>query len=99
MRTHKAKRSLRPQASKELEALAIILDERLGASINEAAAMLCVDRDTIYRMIGRGELVASKIGSRTIVHIASIKERLARTVTTKLGIRKRDVRKIEHSAT
>jgi excisionase family DNA binding protein len=54
---------------------------RLGVSIEETAQALGdVHPDTVYRLIGSGKLVASKVGRRTIVHVASIHRLLAETV-------------------
>jgi excisionase family DNA binding protein len=46
---------------------------RLGISIAEAGVALGVKRDTIYRMLADGRLVATKIGRRTLVHVDSIR--------------------------
>jgi excisionase family DNA binding protein len=56
------------------------LEGRLGCSINEAAKALGLQRDSIYRMITDGRLTGSKMGRRTIVHVASIHRLLAETV-------------------
>ena len=53
---------------------------RLGVSINETCAALGVERDTVYRYFGTGDLTFSKLGPRTIVHVASIHRLLAKTV-------------------
>ena len=37
---------------------------RLAHPINEAAALLAVDRRTVYRMLARGELRAVRVGAR-----------------------------------
>jgi excisionase family DNA binding protein len=55
-------------------------DGRLGVSIDETATALGVQRDTVYRLIGDGRLIASKLGRRTIVHVASVQRLLAETV-------------------
>lgn len=52
--------------------------EPIGLSIPEAGKMLGGERDplsrnTIYRMINRGDLEAFKLGHRTLVTVASIK--------------------------
>lgn len=49
----------------------------IGLSIQEAGKVLGgesdpLSRNTIYRMIGRGDLEAFKLGSRTLVSVASI---------------------------
>jgi excisionase family DNA binding protein len=54
-------------------------DGRLTISIDETSAALGVGRDTVYVMIGDGRLVASKFGTRTVVHVASIRNLLAAT--------------------
>lgn len=56
--------------------------EPIGLSIPEVGKALGgesapLSRATIYRMIGRGELEAIKLGSRTLVTVASIKARTA----------------------
>jgi excisionase family DNA binding protein len=48
--------------------------------VAETAAALNVQRSTIHRLIARGQLTASKVGWRTIVHVASIHRLLAETV-------------------
>jgi excisionase family DNA binding protein len=55
---------------------------RLGISIDETAIALGVQRDTVYRLIGDGMLTVSKLGRRTIVHVASVQRLLAETVVT-----------------
>ena len=55
---------------------------RLGTSINETATALGVQRDTVYRLIGDGMLTVSKLGRRTIVHVASVQRLLAETIVT-----------------
>jgi excisionase family DNA binding protein len=44
-----------------------LFEGRLGCSIDETAAALGVQRDTIYRLIADDRLTISKIGRRTIV--------------------------------
>lgn len=46
--------------------------ERIFASIRETGSVLGLGRSTIYRMINEGQLETVKIGSRTLVRIASI---------------------------
>jgi excisionase family DNA binding protein len=58
----------------------LLFEGRLGVSIEEAARALDQHTDTIYRMIGDGRLVASKMGRRTIVHVDSLLRLLADTV-------------------
>jgi hypothetical protein len=53
---------------------------RLAVSISETCAALGVERDTVYRYFGTGDLTFSKLGRRTIVHVASIHRLLAKTV-------------------
>jgi excisionase family DNA binding protein len=55
---------------------------RLGISIDETAIALGVQRDTVYRLIGDGKLTISKLGRRTIVHVASVQRLLVETVVT-----------------
>lgn len=48
--------------------------EPIGLSIEETCKYLGgLSKQTIYRMIGRGELEAIKIGTRTLVTTSSIK--------------------------
>ena len=42
-------------------------NEQLAYGIAHAADSAGVKRDTLYRAIARGELVARKIGSRTVI--------------------------------
>jgi excisionase family DNA binding protein len=74
-------------------------DGRLGASVDETAAALNVQRSTIHRFIARGQLTASKVGWRTIIHVASIHRLLAETVV-KPGprVRRSDRATTRHSA-
>ena len=46
-------------------------------SINDAAAMLGVGRDTIYKLLKSGKLRSLKFGSRHVVVVASIDALLA----------------------
>ena len=57
-----------------------LFEGRLGASIGETATALGVQRDTVYRLIAEGRLTMSKLGRRTIVHVASIQRLLDETV-------------------
>ena len=57
--------------------LALPFEGRLGAGVDETADALGVEKDTIYRMILDGRLIASKVGRRTIVHVSSIRSFLA----------------------
>jgi excisionase family DNA binding protein len=57
-----------------------LFEDRLGISIDEAARALGVQRDSVYRFIHAGQLTASKLGSRTIVHTVSIHQLLDATV-------------------
>jgi excisionase family DNA binding protein len=57
-----------------------LFEGRLGCSIDETAAALGVQRDTVYRLIADGGLTISKLGRRTIVHVASIQRLLDETV-------------------
>jgi excisionase family DNA binding protein len=60
--------------------LPLPFDGRLGASVDETAAVLSTHRATVHRLIASGQLTASKVGWRTIVHVASIHRLLAKTV-------------------
>jgi excisionase family DNA binding protein len=40
---------------------------RLAYSINEVCASTNLGRDAVYRAIGSGQLVAKKVGKRTII--------------------------------
>jgi excisionase family DNA binding protein len=60
--------------------LTLPFEERLGVSIDEAAQALDVHNDSIYRMIADSRLTASKMGRRTIVHVASIYRLMTETV-------------------
>ena len=63
---------------------------RLGISIDETATALGVQRDTVYRLIGDGRLIVSKLGRRTIVHVTSVQRLLAETVVvSKPRVRRR----------
>jgi excisionase family DNA binding protein len=42
-------------------------DGRLAYSINEVCAATNLGRDAVYRAIGSGQLVARKLGKRTVV--------------------------------
>jgi excisionase family DNA binding protein len=59
-----------------------LFEGRLGCSIDETATALGVQRDTVYRLISDGRLTISKLGRRTIVHVASIQRLLDETVIT-----------------
>jgi excisionase family DNA binding protein len=83
MRQHKP-----AAATSSVEDLLISLpfEGRLGASIGEVAACLGVQRDTVYRMVLDGRLIASKVGRRTIVHTVSVHQYLA---VSKIALRPR----------
>ena len=57
-----------------------LFEGRLGCSIDETVTALSVQRDTVYRLIAEGRLTMSKLGRRTIVHVASIQRLLDETV-------------------
>ena len=57
-----------------------LFEGRLGCSIDETATALGVQRDTVYRLIAEDRLTVSKLGRRTIVHVASIQRLLDETV-------------------
>ena len=57
-----------------------LFEGRLGCSIDETSTALGVQRDTVYRLIAEGRLTMSKLGRRTIVHVASIQRLLDETV-------------------
>jgi hypothetical protein len=73
-------------------ALPVSLQGRIGCSISEACTALNLGRDRIYELINAGEpdgLTASRIGKRTIVHVASILRLLERTrITMKPRVRR-----------
>jgi len=48
---------------------------RLGCSVTEAAEMLGVSRDTVYRLIARGEIPARRLGRRLVIPVIAL-ERL-----------------------
>jgi excisionase family DNA binding protein len=58
----------------------VLFEGRLGCSIDETATALGVQRDTVYRLIAEDRLTVSKLGRRTIVHVASIQRLLDETV-------------------
>lgn len=49
-----------------------LLPAKLSYGIGEAGFALGVSRPTLYRLIGRGELVTFKIGSRTLIMRAEL---------------------------
>src|SRR5258708_19801720 len=51
--------------------------ERLAVTIEEAQQMLGVRRSTVYVLMGEQKVVALKIGRRTLVTTASIRDFLA----------------------
>ena len=56
------------------------LGDRLALTINETATVLSIHRDSVYKLLHSGELVASKVAGRTVVHVASIQRLLANSV-------------------
>ena len=56
------------------------LGDRLALTINETASVLSIHRDSVYKLLHSGELVASKVAGRTVVHVASIQRLLANSV-------------------
>ena len=57
------------------------LTEPLFVTIPDAGNLLGVKRSTIYRLIGDGQLKASKIGTRRLISVASIRDLAARLTT------------------
>ncbi len=51
--------------------------ELITVSISEAAKALGIGRSTTYELINEGKLHAIKLGRRTLVTVASIKELVA----------------------
>jgi excisionase family DNA binding protein len=70
-----------PQSANTDTKVPAVFDGRLALSINEAARALNVDRDTIYRLTHTGQLTLSKIGRRSVIHVASIVRLLQDTIT------------------
>ena len=66
--------------ARQPESRPTLFEGRLGCSIDETATALGVQRDTVYRFIAEGRLTISKLGRRTIVHVASIQQLLDETV-------------------
>lgn len=48
----------------------------LAVTVADAARMLSVSRTTIYELIGGGRLQARKLGSRTLILVASMQQLL-----------------------
>jgi excisionase family DNA binding protein len=81
MRTPRVARPAQTSAPAPSETSALF-EGQLGCSIDEGAKALGLHRDTIYQLIAKGELTASKIGQRTLVHTASIIALMDRTRVT-----------------
>jgi excisionase family DNA binding protein len=47
--------------------------DRLTVRIDDAAHLLSVSRAAVYRLLGSGEIEASKSGQKTMVIVASLK--------------------------
>ncbi len=47
-------------------------EQKIFVTIREAASMMSVSRDTIYRLINRGELPSVKVGSIRRIRVADI---------------------------
>jgi excisionase family DNA binding protein len=72
--------SRHPPHTREPQIQPTLFEGRLGCSIDETSTALGVQRDTVYRLIAEGRLTMSKLGRRTIVHVASIQRLLDETV-------------------
>jgi len=48
--------------------------EKLAVSPDDAAALLSVNKRTLYRLISRKKIIARKSGSRTLVDYQSVKK-------------------------
>ncbi len=57
--------------------------EPIAYSVETAGNAAGVKRDTLYRAIARGELIARKIGSRTVILADDLRAWLASKPTTK----------------
>jgi excisionase family DNA binding protein len=58
-----------------------------SCTVNDTCRLLGVGRTLIYELIGNGELVAIKIGNRTIITYASIKAMVARRASEAIATR------------
>jgi len=52
----------------------------IAVSPEQAAAMLCTGRTTIFELMNDGELQRVKVGRRTLIPVASVHQFLARRV-------------------
>lgn len=53
-------------------------DDRLGYSVEEAAAVLGVGRSNVYELMRRGLITPSKLGRRTIIARSELEALLVR---------------------
>ncbi len=53
-------------------------DDKLAVSINEAAEMIGLKRDLLYRLILGGDIPSFKVGSRRLVSVEALREYIAR---------------------
>jgi excisionase family DNA binding protein len=54
------------------EALANLTERRVSVSIKEAASLVGIKKDLIYRAINSGELPSIKIGRRRLINLKSL---------------------------
>jgi hypothetical protein len=66
-----------------LQELAVTLfGPRLGISIDETAQVCSVSRDTVYGWLNGHQLIATKLGKRTIVLVPSLLRLMAKNIVT-----------------
>lgn len=53
-------------------------DDKLAVSINEAAEMIGVKRDLMFRLVLNGDISSFKVGSRRIVSVEALRAYIAR---------------------
>jgi len=53
------------------------MEERLSVGVDEAATLLGVGRDLVFRLMNSGELPSYKIGARRLISVAAIREYVA----------------------
>ena len=53
-------------------------EAKLAVSINEAADLIGLKRDLIYRLVMSGDIPSFKVGTRRIIPVAGLKEYIER---------------------
>lgn len=54
------------------------MNEKLAVGVNEAATLIGVRRDLLYRLVHAGEVPSFKVGARRLIPVAGLREYVER---------------------